>query len=680
LVTGTVAQLDKLFAVSIGRYSFLGTQFVANATAPSVPDNLPIDAIAGLDTFRKFSLASLTTPRPTGASGAPAAATTFSGVDTPRDLWGAYDDPSTDEGQGQTMGIFTEGEMDSVVSQLRLFEAAEGFPKIPVSIVDTIPGTPADYGDNTGSVEWYLDSQASTGMSPLASRLKFYAATDLYDAEIFQDFDYWANDPDGPNEMNASFGECEEGPTNPVTGPLAQTPYGTELGDELEAVAEPILRQATIEGRTLFSSAGDNGSGCPEVVVPVAGAGNGVAPQPVPIVNFPADSPYVVGVGGTVLTTGATDNAQRVSETSWTDGGGGPSHFIPEPDFQQSVSNVNLPCVSTPSGDPYLPTEAPSCRGVPDVADESGNITGNGYFIYIDSEPSSEGGTSLSSPLMMGQWARVQAASPTGNLGFADEVIYRQAARDYARDFYDITQSEYGVGNGFFRPGPGWDYASGWGSLNVANFVADVDGTDVAQSPEAQPEAGPKAVCTALGTSPDGNATDPVDVSLGNDPALDLTGAWLAVSNDGKDIDAVLTGGSLRALPPAYANEGDSYYLGWLYKGIVYYAEATITPTGSVTYTSGNTGTPAAGGYNPTPNSAATGTFTNSSIQIEVPVSEVGNPPLGAVLLYPQAYDQADAGASTPVISDGLSLTTDSADAVVGTSDSIGDAVKVGGC
>ena len=691
---GSVAQLEHLFHVAIGRYRFDATTFLANETAPSVPVNLPINAVAGLDTFRKFSLAPLlshraathtsaTHPSASASALAPAtrgAAATFSGTMTPRDLWGVYNDPAGTTGQGQTIGIFTEGQDDSTVDQLRLFEAAEGLPKVPVSIVPTGGGTWQDYGDNSGAVEWDLDAQAATGMAPNVSRLKFYTATTLFDAEIFQEFTYWADDPTGPNQMNASFGECEQTPTNPVTGPLAQVPYGTELGNELEPVVEPMLRQATIEGRTLFTSSGDNGSGCPAVVLPVVGAGNGVAPQPIPIVEYPAASPYAVGVGGTVVTTNGTNNAQRVSETSWTDGGGGPSHFIPEPAFQQGVGNIRVPCLSTPTGDPYLPPNAPICRGVPDVSDMSGNILGNQYFIYIDSVPSGQGGTSLASPLMLGQWARVQSASPRGNLGFANETIYRQAKTNYARDFFDVTQSELGLGNGLYQPGPGWDYASGWGSLNVANFIQDVDGSTVARAALAASDVAPHAVCTALGLSADRNATDEVDVSLGNDPALDLTGAWLGVSRDGKYINAVLTGNNLKALPPLYAISGDTYYLAWLYKGTVYYAGATVTQTGGVTYTSGNTGTPANGGYNPTPNSAATGDFTNSYIHIRVPISEVGNPPVGALLLYPEAYDQANVQVTTPVVSDGLSFTTDSADAVVGTADSIGDAVKVGGC
>ena len=299
-------------------------------------------------------------------------------------------------------------------------------------------------------------------MAPDVSQLNYYFAKSLFDADIFEDFDYWANDPNGPREMNASFGECEENPTNPVTGPLAQQPYGTEFGDELEAVGNPILRQAAIEGRTLFSSAGDNGSGCPQLVAPVAGAGNGVAPQPVPMVNFPCDSEYAVCVGGTVVSVNGSSypqSAQRAAETTWTDSGGGSSYFLTAPGFQTAVANVNHPCLSTPTGDPYPPASAPTCRGVPDVADMSGNVTGDAYFIYIDGEPSSEGGTSLSSPLMVGQWARVQAAASSavqkrGGLGFADETIYRQAASadsctssdttpctsgSYARDFFDVA-------------------------------------------------------------------------------------------------------------------------------------------------------------------------------------------------------------------------------------------------
>ena len=724
---GTVAQLDSLFDVSIGDYTFQGKNFFANNVAPSVPTNLPIDAVVGLDNVRQFSLDSLSGAVTTGPSATQVGPQTGDqGTLTPQDLWGVYDDPgaaaltnadgastpatlessSVDLGQGQTMGIFGEGETSSVVAQLRLFEQAMGFPKVPVRTIETEGGPDSAYGDNSGAVEWYLDSQASTGMAPDASQLDFLFAKSLYDADVFEDFDYWANDPTGPSQMNASFGECEENPTNPVTGPLAQQPYGSELGDELEAVGDPMLRQAAIEGRTLFTSAGDTGSGCPEVVAPVAGAGNGLAIQPVPMVSYPCVSAYAVCVGGTVVSVDGTSypqSAQRAAETSWTFGGGGSSYFVPEASDQVGVTNIDHPCVSTPSGDPYNPTSAPICRGVPDVADMSGNTTGDEYFIYIDGEPSGEGGTSLSSPLMMGQWTRVQAAAPakvqrTGGLGFADPTIYRQAsdadtcsdtgttacnAPTYARDFFDVTQSEYGVGNGASQPGPGWDYASGWGALNVANFTQDVDGGTNATRAYGGTEEPAVTETQAVLTSPTGNATDPVDVSLGNDPSADITQATLTASAT-KGIVATLSGPSIGALPPPDATDGLAFFVAWLSTtggtDTVYYAQAVESPTGSWTFSSGNTGAYGSGdyGYDDTASSAATGSVDTDTgtITINVPGSEVGSPTAGTLLLNPQAFDQVDVG--VPDVVSALGLTVDSADNLTPTSQDDGLSVSRG--
>jgi len=684
LLNGTVGQLDALFHVAIGNYTFDGTNFVANNVPPSVPVNLPIDAVAGLDTFRKFSLPSLDS-----SSG-------VEGTLQPRDLWGVYNDPTNDPnpadltspqnstvdfGQGQTVGIFGEGETSSVVAQLRLFEQHENFPKVPVRTIQTEGGPNSAYGDNSGSVEWYLDSQAITGMAPDISKLDLYFAKSLFDADTFQSFDDWANDPDGPREMNASFGECEENPTNPITGPLSQTDYGTEFGDELEAVADPILRQATLEGRTLFAATGDTGSGCPEVVAPVIGAGNGLVIQPVPMVNYPAASAYAVAVGGTVVSVnGSTEpqESQRASETSWTFGGGGPSHFIPEPGFQAPVANVDDKCISTPSGDLYNPTTAPTCRGIPDVADMSGNSTGDAYFIYIDGQPSSEGGTSLSSPLMVGQWTRVQAgasaaAQKSGGLGFADETIYDQALHgDYATEFYDITASEYGIGNGAYQPGPGWDYASGWGALNVANFITAVDSDphDVAGRAETAPEKTAVVQGTVSMSSPVGNATDPIDADFGNDPSLDLTSVTLSGSAS-KGIVATFTGPDLGALPPD--GQSASFYAAWLYDGTVYYAQANESNIGTFDYSSGST---AGGSYTDTTSSAATGSATGHTISVTIPASEVGKPPAGALLVDPQFFDTLDAG-STLAAYDTLGV-VDSADTLKPVSSDDGASESVG--
>jgi Pro-kumamolisin, activation domain len=803
LAQGTVAQLDKRFAVTIGQYRVGKNRFLANNRPPSVPVNLPIVGVLGLDTFHQMSLASLTgkrlanvpaadavkagraaiarqaaaSPIPTSTAAtklvktvggvkiavpgaATAAKTEQSGTQlefTPQDVWGLEDDPGASAltnsdgtsdpatlehsnvalGQGQVIGIFGEGETSSVVAQLRLFEQAEGLPKVPVRTIQTEGQPDSAYGDNTGAIEWYLDSQSSTGMAPDVSELKFYFAKSLYDMDISQDLNVWANDPNGPREMNASFGECEQDPANPALGPLAQYPYGTEFGDELEAVAEGLLEQSALEGRTLFTSAGDTGSGCPEVVVPALGAGNGVTWQPVPEVEYPCASDYAVCVGGTVIAANGSQypqSAQSASMTSWTYGGGGTSYFIPAPSWQQKVSAVDSDCLSQPDGTPYSSTTV--CRGTPDLGNLSGNESGDGYFIYIDGEPSSEGGTSLSSPLTMGQWARIQSSASlaqqqAGGLGFAAPVIYQQASDAdtcnpgspegleqteqtdtgsstpcsndpvYARDFFDITQSEdvgdytnfagagaitgtgttntgVGTGNGVYQPGPGWDYASGWGTINVANFMQDVTGSTTAPDSYGGEELPAIDVGTASMTSPAGNATDPLDVQLGNDAGLDLTGATLSATPT--TVTATLTVPDLSDGPPADAAGGDDdYYVAWLYNGIVYYAYASEAQgSDSWTFASGNT---KGGSYANDSSSQATGSAntTTGVITITVPASEVGSPPACSVLSVPQAFDQLGA---SPV---NLGFTTDSSDDFVtnsqdnGWGESIAENVVVGG-
>ncbi|HAM00629.1 MAG TPA: hypothetical protein DCQ30_00135 [Acidimicrobiaceae bacterium] len=771
--SGTVAQLDRLFAVNIGTYRFDGGTFLANDVAPSVPRNLPVDDVLGLDTVQSFRPASLTgavsntSAVPQGAPHQGPQAGTQQTL-TPQDLWGIYNDPGAaaltvsdskapsgttsdpgavssskyDLGQGQTAGIFGEGETSSPIAQMRLFEEAMGLPKVPVRTVYT-EGHPASaYGDNAGAIEWYLDSQAITGMAPDLSQLDFYFSKTLYDYDVFQSFSYWVNDPGGPRQMNASFGECEANPSDPVTNPLAEVPYGTEYGDQLQLAGEPMLEQATIEGRTLFSSSGDTGSGCPEVVVPVGGAGNGVAVQPVPDVSYPCTSNYVVCVGGTVVSVNGASypqSGQRTAETSWTFGGGGSSFYLGEPAFQKPVANVDMACVSTPQGDLYPPGSGPTCRGAPDVSDMSGNVTGDQYFIYIDGKPSGEGGTSLSSPLMVGQWARVQAAASSrtqsrGGLGFAAPVIYGQASSadtcsssttasaaqtaactstPYARDFTDVTESEYGAGNGVYQPGAGWDYASGWGALNVADFIADVDcsaepdgcakkpagaayslgdwtlakgpGEIHPNAPYGGAERSAATVTTATLYGPQGWSTDPVDASAvvpgpnqapggppvpipgdntttNYDPSLDITGASLTANT--KTVTVTISGPYLGALPPPTAGAGgNSYFVTWLYQGTVYYARANESAlTGAWSYTSGNT---VGGAYNDTATTAATGSLDQtgggSTLTVVVPASEVGSPPSGAVLSDPQAFSVLDAG--TPAAF--LELTTDSADDLV---------------
>ncbi|MBV9281808.1 MAG: hypothetical protein JOZ41_17155, partial [Chloroflexi bacterium] len=417
--SGTAAQLERLFATTLRTYRSKGVGFVANDRPPAVPSGLGIVSVIGLNTLQRFSVPAR--PRP-----APGVGGLYTDSYTPQALWALYDQPADNLGQGQTMAVIGAGATDSVIGDLRRFEDLNHLPHVPVAVRHAGSGA---FKDNTGAVEWDLDTQASTGMAPLVRREDLYFGSTLADADVEAAFSRWAGDADAPAQADASFGECETNPTNPVTGNPALNPpgnVGQGLGNNLQPVADQTLLQATLEGRSLFASTGDTGSSCPVVALPIVGAGNGVLNQAFPLQGYPAVSKYAVAVGGTVLYASAGSSPTRRSvEYAWPFTGGGSSGFVDRPDYQKAVTAVSHPCVVDPTGKPYPPGTI--CRGVPDVAAISGDVAGNGYTIINDMKVSNGGGTSLSSPLWVGMWTRIQAAAPdqVHGLGFANPTLYR---------------------------------------------------------------------------------------------------------------------------------------------------------------------------------------------------------------------------------------------------------------
>src|SRR5581483_12133832 len=121
------------------------------------------------------------------------------------------------------------------------------------------------------------------------------------------------NDPDGPLQASASIGACED------------TPWEDPLLGVTQRADQAFLAQASMEGRTFFSSAGDTGEGCP---VLAATAVNGVTYHPNIAQGYPAIDPNTVGVGGTILYT--NPDGSRELERAWDHTGGGPSKFLPQ--------------------------------------------------------------------------------------------------------------------------------------------------------------------------------------------------------------------------------------------------------------------------------------------------------------------------------------------------------------
>src|SRR5258708_13187336 len=74
-------------------------------------------------------------------------------------------------------------------------------------------------------------------------------------------------------------------------------------------------------------------------------------------------------------------------------------------------------CATDSQGNPY-PLPPPLCRGIPDVAAQSGDVVSNGYTVTMSgNDNSAGGGTSLSSPLWLRMVTRPQPppAPPNAN-------------------------------------------------------------------------------------------------------------------------------------------------------------------------------------------------------------------------------------------------------------------------
>jgi len=558
LLGGTAGQVDRTFGVTERHYTRrTGQAFTANNVAPTVPTG--VTAVLGLTSLPRFTVAN---GKARARAAAPAQDACLpgrcTGTLTPPDLWSVYEQPSTDRGAGQKVAIFGEGKLDQVVSNLRTFEKTFGLPTVPVRRV--LVGD--DGTDNAGQGEWDLDSDASTGMAPDLAELDYYFGSDLSDASIGGTYSAWANDPSGPLTGNSSFG-----------GPEAQEYLGGFILDRL-------LQQAAMEGRTMFVSSGDAGGSC------LPGA-NGVSNQAVPCVEYPASSPYVVGVGGTVLYTNTTtptgstqaQPATRNLEKNWEYSGGGVSNLEPAPGYQVAAfpGGVGVPCGAGPG-------QGKTCRGVPDVAAVSGDIVTNGYAVISGTNTlTASGGTSLSSPLWAGMWSRVQAAHPSAcgsstTLGFAQPLLYG-LGNDTTRDplsFFDVggTTASLPGSNGqqvtmarsTVDPA-GYDFITGLGTPRITGIARALDcGNTTAVATNTPPASLDVTTSpTVTGCAPNGTLTDPAGdqfPATGTD-AFDLR--TVRLSSAGRVITFATTVTNLAAAPGTidYATEfvyGTSLY------------------------------------------------------------------------------------------------------------------------
>jgi subtilase family serine protease len=534
-LSGTAGAVDSTFAVTETSYLNggaatadvkAGQAFVANNVAPTVPAS--VSGVSGLNTLMTYTTAADIS----GPEDCEAVVDECLGALTPSDVRSVYGVPATDLGAGQKVAIFGEGELATVIQELRGFESTYAQPQVPVK--EILVGD--DLSDDSGDGEWELDSQASTGMAPDLQELDFYFGSSLADPSITATYNAWVNDPNGPLTGNSSFG-------------------GSEQLEVLDGFPEDApLQQADMEGRTMFVSAGDVGGSC------LPGA-NGVTNTGAPCVEYPGSSPYVNAVGGTILYTQGdaagleVNPPARADEYSWEFSGGGVSDFEKAPSWEPGAWPTTGATVGSPAADvPSVCVAAGTCmRGVPDVSALSGDVVTNGYAYYTDGAVSEEGGTSLSSPLWAGMWANVQAAfkpktscpTPTDvtaesatatSPGFAPPDLYAIAANTAAdaASFFNVggttdsMQSTNGqqltnARNALTDP-TGYSFVAGLGSPELTGLIDNVDCGNTAAVTKDTPEAVGPTIYTYGVTPPynnlsaDGCGTDGQETASGTTP------------------------------------------------------------------------------------------------------------------------------------------------------------------
>lgn len=412
----------------------------ANTAPLQIPAALSgsVQAVLGAQTVHKARFYAV---RPHALSGG------ISGHFTPEfaDIYGAS---GLAPASSVDVAVFGWGSMEQSVNDLSQFESDFGLTPTNVNVVCTDVGSSIDdqtgeiidggtttIGDATcggnydqGSIEWSMDSQTMVGMTGGVNSLTFYAAPSGYNTYITNTLDEIVYPSVGEPlaaVVNQSFGECERFEDSNQGGDGS-----AQAGDELYAIG-------VAQGQTFSASTGDNGSDeC---------AFQGWTPEP-DSASYPASSPYNVAVSGTTLNASSTTWSR---ETMWVDSGGSPSSFETAPSWQTALTYGTFK----------------GMRG-PDVAFDGNPNTGAIYYAGVYGGYIQVGGTSLSSPIFVGAWARLIANGDVDPMTPAGQQLYAMPA-SY---FHDITAGN----NGGYIARRGWDWASGRGSLNLSNFSAQV--------------------------------------------------------------------------------------------------------------------------------------------------------------------------------------------------------------
>jgi len=450
---GTAAQIARAFHTELHRIVVDGRDHVANVSEPWIPASLDgiVSGIRGLDDFHPKPLHSRLTPHPDFD------ASNGSHYLGPADLAEIYDIQALYnagfDGTGQHLAV--AGQTDVSLTDLRAFRGEFNLPARDPQLV--LFG--ADPGMNQDDqIEASLDLEWSGAVARGATVIY------VYSRDVFESLQFLIDEDLAP-VVSVSYGGCELASSTTFRG---------------------LAQQANAEGITWMNAAGDSGAaGCDSGGERDATQGQAAM--------FPADIPEVTAVGGTEFAefndasgtywgprnrTNFESALSYIPEKAWNDtslgkglaaGGGGPSLVYPKPWWQIG---------------PGVPND--NARDVPDIS-----LTASGehdaYMMYARGELMTVGGTSASSPAFAGivsilnQFLTAKGEIAKPGLGNINPALYN-LAQNTTGLFHDVTVGNNVVtcapgskgcvaGSFGYEAGPGYDLATGLGSIDALNLV-----------------------------------------------------------------------------------------------------------------------------------------------------------------------------------------------------------------
>ncbi len=351
MFSGTAAQVEGTFRTQIHRYEVDGKFQFSNVTPPQIPAALS-GIVMGMRGLNNYHIKTMLNRRIYDNHDS----SFFTGqVLAPADIATIYDIPSSMDGSGQTIAII--GRTDIYEDDLADFRTGFGLSTIsgctsdPTSGVITVcdatylqyvlvlnggevdPLAPDSIAPGD-LVEADLDLEWSGSTAPKA-KIIYVNAPATTGNDVVEAMSYAITNKVAP-VVSMSFGLCELG-----------TAYYASLGDA--EFTETEFEQANSQGMTIVNSSGDGAAAECDYELGNSTAVNGYT------VNYPASSPEVTGVGGTLIplispneyTTASTCSGSVYWNSTGTTGGSACS-YIPEQAWNED-EEFGLYCAANPT-------------------------------------------------------------------------------------------------------------------------------------------------------------------------------------------------------------------------------------------------------------------------------------------------------------------------------------------